>query len=159
MRKARWKTIRPSSLSEALELCVDYSSENRKPVKVLADLMGVETKTLYRWVADNAMPLNRLRQFETFCGVSFVSEYLAAAHGDKIVVPIPVGKKSDVTDLASVQANFSEAMMLLSRFYQNGESLEATVEAITRTLAQLAFQRSNVMKAGSPELDLFAGDQ
>lgn len=74
MRKRNWKSVRPSSLSEAFELCIEHAGEQRRPVKVLADLMGVEVKTLYRWLAENAMPLNRVRQFETFCGKSFISE-------------------------------------------------------------------------------------
>jgi len=138
-------------------LCVEFASEHRRPVKVLADLMGVETKTLYRWIADTSIPLNRMRQFESFCGVSLVSEYMVMAQGDKVVVAIPAGRKSDVTELAEVQASFAEAMMLLSRFYRNGESLDSTVDALTRTLSQLAYQRSNVMKAGAPELD-FSGN-
>lgn len=158
LRKRRWKSVRATSLSEAMELCMEYAAENRRPVKVIADLMGVEVKTLYRWLSDTSMPLNRIRQFETFCGISFISEYLCLAQGDKVVVSIPVGKKADVTDLAEVQGNFSEAITLLSRFYQNGDAIEETVAALTRTLSQIAYQRSNVLKVGQPELSLF-GDQ
>lgn len=159
LRKRRWKSVRATSLSEALELCVEYSTEQRRTIKVLADLMGVELKTLYRWMADTSMPLNRVRQFETFCGVSFISEYLCMAQGDKVVVAIPAGKKSDVTDLAELQGNFSEAITLLSRFYQHGEALEETLTALTKTLSQLAYQRSNVIKVDQPELGLFGAEQ
>jgi hypothetical protein len=159
MRKRGWKSVRPTSLSEAVELCIEFAAEHRRPVKVLADLMGVDTKTLYRWIADTSMPLNRMRQFENFCGIALISEYLVVAQGDKVVVAIPAGRKADVTELAEVQAGFAEAMLLLARFYQNGESVDPTVESLTRTLTQLAYQRSNVMKAGAPELDLFAVGQ
>lgn len=159
MRKRRWKSIRPTNLSEAMELCIEFAVERRRPIKVIADLMGVEIKTLYRWLADTSMPLNRIRQFETFCGVSFISDYLCLAHGDKVVVSIPAGKKAGVADLAEVQGNFAEAIALLSRFYQNGDALEQTVSALTTTLTQLAYQRSNVMKTGTPELEMFGGDQ
>lgn len=154
-RKRNWKAIRAANLSHAMELTVECATENRLPIKVLADLMGVETKTLYRWLADTSMPLNRVRQFEMFCGTSFISEYLCLAQGNKVVVAIPSGKKADVTDLASLQVNFSEAITLLARFYQNGEALETTVTALTETLSQLAYQRSNVLKSGQPELALF----
>jgi hypothetical protein len=157
-RNRRWKSVRPTSLSEAMELCVEFAAEvHRRPTKVLADLMGVELKTLYRWLADTSMPLNKIRQFETFCGVSFISDYLCMAHGNKVVISIPAGKKAGVEDIAEIQGNFAEAIALLSRFYQNGDALEATVSALTNTLTQLAYQRSNVMKAGAPELDLFIG--
>ena len=143
-----------------MELCVEYATEvYRRPVKVLADLMGVEVKTLYRWLADTSMPLNKIRQFETFCGASFISDYLCLAHGDKVVVSIPAGKKAGVEDLAEVQGNFAQAIALLSRFYQNGDDLEQTVSALTITLTQLAYQRSNVMKAATPELELFGANQ
>lgn len=159
LRKKRWKSVRASSLSEALELSIEYAAEQRRPIKVLADLMGVEIKTLYRWLAETSMPLNRIRQFESFCGTSFISEYLCMAHGDKVVVSIPAGKKANVTDLADMQGNFAEAITLLSRFYQHGEAVEDTVAALTKTLSQLAYQRSNVLKVGQPELELFGAQQ
>lgn len=158
-RKRRWKSVHASSLSEAMELCIEYSIEHRRPIKVLADLMGVEQKTLYRWLADTSMPLNRIRQFETFCGIAFISEYLCLAHGDKVVVSIPSGKKADVTDLACIQANFSEAITLLARFYQNSGDVDITVNALTRTLSELVYQRSNVLKVAQPEFAMFGVDQ
>jgi phage terminase Nu1 subunit (DNA packaging protein) len=159
MRNRQWKTMRPSNLSEAVELCIEHAAEKkRRPVKVLADLMGVDLKTLYRWLADTSMPLNRIRQFEDFCGVAFVSEYLCMARGDKVVIDIPAGKKAGVTDLAEIQASCSEAVTHLARFYQSGAALEDTVGALTISLTHLAYQRSNVQKSAAPELD-FGVDQ
>ncbi|MFZ6747458.1 hypothetical protein [Undibacterium sp. Ren11W] len=155
LRKRSWKSRRATSLSEAVEMCVDYAAEQRRPTKVLADLMGVELKTLYRWLAETSMPLNKVRQFETFCGATFISEYLCMAQGDKVVVDIPMGKKAHVTDLAEVQGNFAGVIVLLARFYQHGDAVEETVAAITTTLSQLAYQRCNVLKAAQPELELF----
>lgn len=156
LRKRKWKSIKATSISDATELCLDYATENhRRPAKVLADLMGIDVKLLYRWMSDSSMPLNRIRQFETFCGASYISEYLCTAHGDKIVIDIPAGKAAKVTDLVEVQACFSEAMALLSRFYQNGDAIDQTLAALTTTLGQLAYQRSNVQKASEPELPLF----
>jgi hypothetical protein len=159
MRKRTWKSVRPGNLGEALELCVEYAAEHRRPVKVLSDLMGVQSTTLYRWLADNSMPLNRVRQFESFCGASFISEYLCLAQGDKVVVAIPAGKRAGVTELAEVQGTFAEAMTLLVRFYQRGDGLDDTVNALTTTLSQLAYQRSNVQKSGAPELELFGAGE
>ena len=156
MRNKRWKSARPASLNEAMQLCVDFATENRKPVKVLADLMGVEVKTLYRWLADTSMPINRVRQFETFCGICFVSEYLCLAHGDKVVVAIPAGKKASVLELSTLQGVFAQAMTFLVQFYQDGSGTDETVTALTETLTQVAYQRSNVLKSSTPELDLFA---
>lgn len=155
MRKRNWKSVRPSSLSEAFELCIEFASEQRKPVKVLADLMGVEVKTLYRWLAETSMPLNRVRQFEAFCGATFISEYLCLAHGNKVVVDIACGKKASVGNLAEVQANAAEAMALLTRFYAEGSDAESTLAAVTRTLTEFAYHRQNVQKTAAPELALF----
>lgn len=155
MRKRNWKSAHPSSLSEAMELCVEYASTQRRPIKVLADLMGVESKTLYRWLADTSMPLNRIRQFEAFCGIALVSEYLCTAQGNKVVVAIASGKKAAVAELAEVQANAADAMALLARFYQDKVGLADTVAALTMVLSQVAYHRENVMKTGEPELELF----
>jgi hypothetical protein len=160
MRNRRWKSARPASLSEAMDLCLEHATAvHRRTAKVLADLMGVEIKTFYRWMADTSMPLNRVRQFETFCGCCFISEYLCLAHGDKVVIDIPLGKKVGVADLADVQCNFGQAIALLSRFYDKGEALDETIAAVTTTLTQLAYQRGNVLKAGAPELELFGAEQ
>lgn len=155
LRKRSWKSRKAQSLSEAMELCIEFAGEKRRPVKVLAELMGVELKTLYRWLADTSMPINRTRQFEEFCGASFISDYLCMAHGNKVVVDIPMGKKADVTDLAELQVVFADALTRLVRFYQHGEAVDETVVALTKTLSQLAYQRSNVLKVGQPELELF----
>ena len=159
MRNRRWKSVRPSTLSEAMDLCIDFSTEQRRPIKVLADLMGVEAKTLYRWLSDTSMPLNKVRQFEAFCGVTFVSEYLCLAHGDKVVISIPSGKKAGVSELSEVQGAFADAMALLVRFYNSGDAVDETITALTETLTQVAYQRSNVLKAATPELELFGADQ
>jgi len=159
MRKRNWKSVRPTSLSEAMELCVEHAATIRRPVKVLADLMGVESKTLYRWLADTSMPLNRIRQFETFCGIALISEYLCLAQGNRVVIAIATGKKASVPDIAQVQVNAAAAMALLARFYAEGVGTEETLEAMTRTLTEFAFHRHNVQKSGEPELDLFGGNE
>ncbi|MDQ2822427.1 MAG: hypothetical protein M3Y65_18960 [Pseudomonadota bacterium] len=140
-----------------MELCVEFAGEHRRPIKVLADLMGVDPKTLYRWLAETSMPLNKVRQFETFCGIAFISEYLCLAHGNKVVVAIPTGKKSGTGELAELQAVFADAIGLLVRFHQHGTDVDGTVQALTETLVQVAYQRSNVLKVTTPELGLFGG--
>ncbi|WP_255497666.1 hypothetical protein [Aquitalea sp. LB_tupeE] len=156
MRKRNWKAAQARSLDEAIELCAEHAAEKlRRPAKVMADLMGVELKTYYRWLADSAMPLNRVRQFETFSGASFISDYLCLAHGNKVVVSIPAGKHAAVVELASMQANAANAMALLARFYQDRNCLAETVAALSVTLSEVVFHRENVLKAAQPELELF----
>ncbi|WP_375591749.1 hypothetical protein [Chitiniphilus eburneus] len=145
----------PASLGDAVQLCVEAASQKRRPPKVLADLMGVELKTLYRWFADTSIPLNRVRQFEEFCGAHFVSDYLSLASGNRVVVDIPTGRNANVLEMAALQANVAEAVALLVRFYESGDAPDATVEALSNSLSSFAFHRCNVLKAAAPELELF----
>jgi hypothetical protein len=139
-------------------MCADHAAEKlRRPPKVLADLMGVELKTYYRWLADSSMPLNRLRQFEAFCGCGYISEYLCVA-GGKVVIDIPIGRGASVATLSQAQANSAQAFALLARFYEDKATAEETVEALSVTLSDLAYQRQNVIKHAEPELGLFWGE-
>ncbi|OXI36738.1 hypothetical protein [Burkholderia aenigmatica] len=152
MRKRTWKSLHATSLSEAFELCVEYAAERRRPAKVLADLMGVELKTMYRWLADTSMPLNRVRQFEEFCGARFISEYLCIADGRRIVIEIPTGRRPGVVDLASLQAAFAEAAAVLCRYYASGREQAEASTALTHAMAHAGYHRENVMKDRAPEL-------
>lgn len=153
MRKNQRKQA--TSLDEAIQMCADYAQiKHRRPAKVISDLMGVELKTYYRWMADSAMPINRIRQFESFCGCNYVSEYLCIAAG-KVVIDIPTGNKTPVAQLGEMQANAGNAIVLLSRFYEGKSSLEETLDALNHTLTDMAYHRQNIIKHSAPELGLF----
>ncbi|RQY36566.1 hypothetical protein DF116_20455 [Burkholderia stagnalis] len=152
MRKRTWKSLHATSLSEAFELCVEHAAGRRRPAKVLADLMGVEVKTMYRWLAETSMPLNRVRQFEEFCGARFVSEYLCIADGHRVVIEIPTGRRPRVTDLASLQSAFADAAAVLCRYYESGHEQAEAVTALTHAMTQAGYHRENVTKDRAPEL-------
>lgn len=152
MRKRKWKSLHAASLSEAVELCIERASERRRPAKVLADLMGVELKTMYRWLAETSMPLNRVRQFEEFCGARFISEYLCVADGHRIVIEIPTGRRPGVADLASLQTAFAEAAAVLCRYYASGHEQVEAITALTHAMTQAGYHRENVTKDRAPEL-------
>ena len=59
MRTIR-RQAKATSLDHAIELAKRHAKERRLPSKVMADLMGVELKTYYRWLLDNTLPLNRI---------------------------------------------------------------------------------------------------
>ncbi|HDR9101569.1 TPA: hypothetical protein QDA86_004966 [Burkholderia vietnamiensis] len=158
MRKRTWKSLHATNLSEAFELCVDHAAERRRPAKVLADLMGVELKTLYRWLAETSMPLNRVRQFEEFCGARYVSEYLCIADGRRIVIEIPTGRRPGVADLSSLQSAFADAAAVLCRYYAAGHEHSEAVMALTHAMTQAAYHRENVAKDRAPELLFDDGD-
>lgn len=156
MRKLPWKSIRPNSLDEAFQLSMDFATKRRRPTKVMSTLMGVELKTMYRWQAETSMPMNRIVQFEEFCGVAYVSEFLSTAAG-RIVIDIPTGRKARPIDLAGLHAVFAEAITLLSQHYQNGNAADETAAALTNLLSHAAYHRQNVIKSAAPELALFGG--
>lgn len=159
MRKAHInpKNAKATSLDHAIALTKRYAKERRLPSKVMADLMGVELKTYYRWLLDNTMPLNRVAQFEALAGCRFISEYLCVMHGDRVVIDIPRGRKSKTADVAKVQSQVAEAVALLARWYENGSGVDETISALTQVLSVLAYQRENVKKAETPEL-MFGDD-
>jgi hypothetical protein len=88
MRTIR-RQAKATSLDHAIELAKRHAKEQHRPSKVMADLMGVELKTYYRWLLDNTLPLNRIAQFEALTGSRFISEYLSVLHGDRVVIEIP----------------------------------------------------------------------
>ena len=130
------KQPKATSLDHAIELAKHHAKERRLPSKVMADLMGVELKTYYRWLLENTMPLNRIAQFEALTGSRYISEYLSVLHGDRVVIEIPRGRKGSTADIAKVQS----------------QTAEETIEALTGVLALLAYHRENVKKAETPEL-------
>ena len=156
MRTIR-RQAKATSLDHAIELAKRYAKEQHRPSKVMADLMGVELKTYYRWLLDNTLPLNRIAQFEALTGSRFISEYLSVLHGDRVVIEIPRGRKGKAAEMAQVQSQTAEALALLAKWHEDGSGVDETIAALTNVLALLAYQRENVKKVGNPELDF--GDE
>ena len=155
MTTRNWKRARPNSLLQAMELCLDYAREkhNRSAARV-ADLMGVQTPTLYKWLASGRLPANLIRPFEHACGATFVTWWICqSAH--KLVIDIPVGRKPDDTEINSLQANLAEAIGQLIRFYKGDADADQTVSRLTNIMSELAYHRENVARQSAPELSLF----
>jgi len=146
------KSLHASTLSDAIEMCVEAAAKRRRPAKVMSELMGVELKTYYRWMSENSMPLNRLRQFEEFCGASHISEYLCVADGRRVVIDIPTGRRPRIIDIAQLQCMFADAAAALCRYYESGEERDAVIASLTTAMTQAAFHRENVTKDRAPEL-------
>lgn len=158
MRKSKHNT-KATSLDDAILLAKQFAKGNRKPSKVMSDLMGVELKTYYRWLLEHTMPLNRIAQFEALTQTQFISEYLCTLHGDKVVIDIPRGKKGSVIDIAQVQKIAAEAIAMLVRWYADESDANETVVALSQALSVLAYERENVKKADSPELPFGVDDE
>lgn len=106
MRTIR-RQAKATSLDHAIELAKRHAKEQHRPSKVMADLMGVELKTYYRWLLDNTLPLNRIAQFEALTGSRFISEYLSVLHGDRVVIEIPRGRKGKAADVYANDLEFT----------------------------------------------------
>jgi hypothetical protein len=154
MRNRKGHSI-PSSLDDAIQCQLAAAEKLGLVPKRMADLMGVDVKTYYRWAAESSMPLNRVRQFEAFSQASFISEYLCTAHGGRVVITIPTGKKAKASDLGEMQANFGKVVMLLEQFYNDKSGLQDTIAVLSQVLSQVAYHRENVIKNSNPELELF----
>ena len=151
------KQPKATSLDHAIELAKHHAKERRLPSKVMADLMGVELKTYYRWLLENTMPLNRIAQFEALTGSRYISEYLSVLHGDRVVIEIPRGRNGSTADIAKVQSQTAEAIALLAKWHEDGSGVDETIEALTRVLSTLAYHRENVKKVETPELEFGEG--
>lgn len=114
--------------------------------------MGVELKTYYRWLSELSMPLNRVLQFEEFCGARYVSEYLCVANGRRVVIDIPTGRRPAVADISSLQSAFADAAAVLCRYYGTGNEQSEAIASLTHAMTQAAFHRENVAKDRTPEL-------
>lgn len=77
------RQAKATSLDHAIELAKRHAKERRLPSKVMADLMGVELKTYYRWLLENTLPLNRIRPNDVWIGDghSFKAKVQHPIHG------------------------------------------------------------------------------
>lgn len=161
MRKRNWKRVTANSIKEAMRLCIEHARECKNlTVDRIADLMGLSSRdTLYKWLANGRMPVNQVHSFEHICGISLVTQYMAAS-SHKLLIDMPSGKPAKDTDLIALQTGFNDALNQLARFYQGNADTDETLSALTATLSEIAAHRANVKLAHAPELGLFEeGDE
>lgn len=83
MRTIR-RQAKATSLDHAIELAKRHAKEQHRPSKVMADLMGVELKTYYRWLLDNTLPLNRIVEARA-CRLVVLPEWQGAGVGTRFL--------------------------------------------------------------------------
>lgn len=155
MRTRNWKLVRPNNLPHAMDLCLQHAREHHnRSVDNVADLMGLPNKwRLYKWVEEANLPSNLLRGFEHACGCDFVTRYLAhSAH--RLLIDIPSGRNTSVTDLNTLQAMTTAAVGQLIEFAHGNATAEDVIAATTRAMEGLAWHRANAEKHAQPELEL-----
>jgi hypothetical protein len=149
-----WKAVGATSLSHAMELCLEFARErHNRSVEGVADLMGLANKfTLYKWVESGKLPAISIRTFEHACGCDFVTRYLAHS-SSKLLIAIPIGRKPQPDDTQLLMASCSRATGLLIDFYSGKVSVDQAVVAITQAMEEFAWHRANMAKVPAPELD------
>jgi transcriptional regulator with XRE-family HTH domain len=153
--RRNWKRVIPTSSIEALRLCKEFAQERHNlSIERIADRMGVEHSSLYKWLATGRLPLILLPAYELACGCNFASAWLATSAG-KLVIDIPVGRSASASDLMRLNTGWAAAMQLLSDFHANPQraSAEETLAALKEHITQVAHQHANVVQHSTPELD------
>lgn len=156
MPRKNWNKVQPTSIRHAIELCSTYAREKRNlSVERIAELMGMTSHhSLYKWMANGQMPLNKLRSFEHACGVNYVSKYVA--HSARLLtMPIPSGSKADASDINSLQASLTETVASLIQFYGGSLPAAPCLSTLMTAMENLGWHKTNVEKTDQPELEFF----
>lgn len=152
--KRNWKRVRPTSLLNAMELCVEHGRETRNAsVDRIAEGMGEASHhNLYKYLGNGRMPLVLLRAFENSCGATFVTRWLAMSAG-LLVIDIPTGRPATGADVLTLQETLNDAVGALIQFYAGKAEQPDVMARLTAALEGLAYHRDNVKKYNQPELD------
>lgn len=152
MKQQNWKAVRPLDLRDAMEWCTKYAkAKHNRSVDTIADLMGVNKWTLYKWMAEADMPARLIKTFEHACGVNYVSRWLVESNG-QMVLDVPTGKKCGTADIQHLQQDYHMAVGLLMKFYEELGEVDETLGALQNALEQTAWHQGNVKKYRQPEL-------
>lgn len=160
MTRKRFKARQPTSLQDAIRLCLDFAlHRHNRSVARIGELCGVTEWVIYKWMTDNSIPSKRIRTFEFACGCTFITQYIGLSAG-KMWIDIPAGRDVNEHDLMDLQNTVNQAVKLLSQFYRGGVDSSDVILAITDAMEHLAGHRENVIKHSNPELALFGeGDE
>ncbi len=152
MSKPNWRNVRPLNLKDAMDWCVRYAkAHHNRSVEGIADIMGVNYWTLYKWIGEADLPLRLLKSFENACGIDYVSRWLCESNG-KLVIDVPRGKKCGTGDIQQLQGAYHTAVGELMKFYQEHTSIDEALAALQAALVQTSWHKGNVEKYRQPEL-------
>jgi hypothetical protein len=155
MTRRNWKTLQPTSLRHAFELCKDHARERlNKSVERIADDMGLADHwVLYKYLQKGSMPANLIRPYELACGIDYVTRWLAGS-GGRLLVDVATGRKLLQADIVELHKHFATALELLTQFYATPNDPSATLAALTTHMEHVAWHRQNVAQHINPQLDL-----
>ncbi len=155
MTHISWKKVSPNSLRQGMEWSLEHARTKRNlSVDRVADGMGLANRwTLYKWMTNSRMPMVLIRPFEDTCGIDLITRYLCYSN-HKLMIDIPKGRKVTAHDLHELQGSFAEVISLLVQFYEGSQYTEDTLNALSKLMEELAWQKGNVEKHLLPELGL-----
>lgn len=152
MPRHSWKKVRAGNLKQANDLCFQHAKEkHNRSVEAIADLMGVNSWTLYKWADEGKMPVRLVRSFEHACGIDLVSRWLATG-GNKLVIDIPSGKTGNADDIFALQDSSNEAVGALLNFYAEKSTAEQALVSVQSALERFSWHKMNVEKSHQPEI-------
>jgi hypothetical protein len=155
MTRRNWKKVYPTSLPQAMEMCLQYALEKKNlSVQRVAELMGMSSHwALYKWVAEATMPAKKIKVFEYACGINFVTQYQAHS-SNHLLIPMPTGKKANHQEINEVMLDTSVVMSQLFQHAEDGNLHDELMAGLTQLMEGLAYQRGNIEKEQQPELEL-----
>ncbi len=155
MTRRNWKTLQPTSLRHAFELCKDHARERlNKSVEGIAEDMGLADHwVLYKYLQKGSMPANLIRPYELACGINYVTRWQASS-GGWLLVQIATGRKLTQTDVVELHEHFATALKLLTEYYAKPGDPSAALAALTTHMEHVAWHRQNVAQHINPQLDL-----
>lgn len=160
--RRNWKRATPTSLTNAMQLCIDYARDRHNlSVERIADSMGLSSvNTLYKWIGSGRMPSNMIRPFELACRCPYVyvTQHIASS-AHKLVCDMPKVKASPSEDILALQESFSTAVSTLAKYYRDGSSPDETLAQLTQLMTDVASHRQRVEDHAEPELALFGDDE
>jgi hypothetical protein len=159
MTARKWKPTKPAhSIGHATEMNLAHALKHQnRGIKTVAGLMGIKLDTFYKQLAEDRIPVCAVAAFENACGAHYLTDFLSAQAG-RLVVAMPTGRSTPL-NLAELQVFQSEVMALLMRCYERKANPRETADALTALLGEIAYQRANVLRMETPELDLFGGEE
>jgi hypothetical protein len=147
-----WKRQVASSLQHGVDLCLMHAeAKYRLSVPRIADAIGENQSTLYKWLGETRIPIKKVIAFEKACGVCFITQYLAHAN-NKMLVDIPTGRKAEHRSLNELATFSNEVMGMFLRFADGDQNREEVLQAVTILMADFAHHRGNIEKDQQPEL-------
>ena len=158
MTRINWKNRQPTSLRNAIELCLQHAKvKHNRGVERVSDMMGLGSHySLYKWSANGRLPTILIRPFEIACGIDFITKYIGhSAH--KLLIDIPTGRKVTSKDIHSLQAACTNTIGVLLRFHDGEADADEVQSALYETMEALAYHRGVVERHTQPDFDFEEG--